>query len=77
MKNGKYELDIYQIGYKQNDAFTAYVDMGSPKQLTRSQVNALKAISTGAPTSRARCRSRTAGSLVRCRSGPMTSSNSS
>ncbi len=47
--NGKYRLEIYQIGYKHNDPFTAYVDMGSPKQLTRAQVGALKAISNDAP----------------------------
>jgi xylan 1,4-beta-xylosidase len=50
--NGKYGLAIYQIGYQQNDAFTAYVKMGSPKQLTRAQVEALKKISDGAPIGR-------------------------
>lgn len=48
---GKYRVSIYQIGYKQNDAFTAYVEMGSPKQLTRAQVDALNKVSTGAPIS--------------------------
>ena len=50
--NGKYKIAVYQIGYRQNDPFTAYVKMGSPKQLTRAQVDALKKISNGAPTSR-------------------------
>lgn len=47
--NGRYRLQIYQIGYHQNDPFTAYVAMGSPKQLTRTQVSDLKDISSGAP----------------------------
>ena len=49
MTNGTYRLDIYRIGYKQNDPYTAYVDMGSPNQLTRAQVSDLNAVSTGAP----------------------------
>ncbi len=50
MKDGRYRLDVYQIGYKQNDPFTAYVGMGSPNQLTRKQVSELNAVSTGAPS---------------------------
>jgi xylan 1,4-beta-xylosidase len=49
LAGGRYKLEIYQIGYKQNDPFTAYVEMGSPNQLTRKQVSALEAVSTGAP----------------------------
>jgi xylan 1,4-beta-xylosidase len=49
--NGKYRVDVYQIGYKQNDAFTAYVEAGSPKQLTRAQVEAFKKVSNGEPVS--------------------------
>lgn len=47
--DGRYTLSIYQIGYEQNDAFTAYVKMGSPNQLTKAQVENLKQLSTGAP----------------------------
>jgi xylan 1,4-beta-xylosidase len=49
--NGKYKVAIYQTGYKQNDAFTAYVEMGSPNQLTRAQVDALNKVSNGEPIS--------------------------
>jgi xylan 1,4-beta-xylosidase len=49
MANGTYRLDIYRIGYKQNDPYTAYVEMGSPNQLTRTQVSDLNAVSTGTP----------------------------
>ncbi|MGA9659864.1 MAG: hypothetical protein WBQ60_12310 [Asticcacaulis sp.] len=49
--DGKYRLDIYKIGYKENDPFTAYVEMGSPNQLTRAQVDYLKSISNEKPAS--------------------------
>ena len=49
LKAGAYTLTTSRVGYRQNDAFTSYIDMGSPKQLTVSQVAALKATSTGKP----------------------------
>jgi xylan 1,4-beta-xylosidase len=51
VSDGKYRVSVYQIGYKQNDAFTAYVGMGSPNQLTRTQVDQLNKVSSGAPLS--------------------------
>ena len=50
MRPGAYALSLSQVGYKRNDAFTAYIGMGSPKQLTRQQVGALKATATGKPS---------------------------
>lgn len=52
MKPGAYTLAISQAGYRRNDAFTAYIGMGSPAQLTRQQVAELKAQATGAPSER-------------------------
>jgi len=49
--NGKYRVAVYQIGYRHNDPFTAYVEMGSPRQLTRAQQDALKKTSSGEPAS--------------------------
>jgi len=49
LKKGNYTLKISQVGYKRNDAFTGYIGMGSPAQLTRPQVAALKAMATGKP----------------------------
>jgi xylan 1,4-beta-xylosidase len=49
--NGKYQVAVYQTGYKRNDAFTAYAEMGLPRQLTRAQVDALKKASSGDPVS--------------------------
>ena len=51
LKKGRYKLKISQVGYQQNDAFTAYIKMGSPAQLTKSQVSELKAQATGKPSS--------------------------
>lgn len=50
LKPGAYTMTVSQVGYKQNDAFTAYIGMGSPKQLTRAQVTTLKAQATGKPS---------------------------
>ncbi len=47
--NGHYHMAVYQVGYRQNDAFTAYVRMGSPSQLTREQVAELNGLSSGSP----------------------------
>jgi len=49
VRSGKYRVAVYQIGYKHNDPFTAYVEMGSPRQLTRAQEEALKNVSSGGP----------------------------
>lgn len=51
LPNGNYRVAVYQIGYKQNDPYTAYVEMGSPNQLTRAQVDALNKVSAGDPIS--------------------------
>ena len=48
-KPGKYALTIYKIGYKSNDAFTSYLEMGSPKQLTREQVEKIRKENDGSP----------------------------
>jgi xylan 1,4-beta-xylosidase len=49
--NGRYHVALYQTGYKRNDAYTAYVEMHAPNQLTRGQVDALKKTSDGSPIS--------------------------
>ena len=46
---GNYHLAIYRIGLGENDAYSAYLKMGAPGQLTPAQVRQLKALSTGAP----------------------------
>ena len=46
---GRYVQTLYQVGYRKNDAYTAYQDMGSPAQLTRAQVAQLHTASSGKP----------------------------
>jgi xylan 1,4-beta-xylosidase len=50
LKHGQYTLSLSQVGYKRNDAFTGYIGMGSPKQLSREQVSTLKSMATGKPS---------------------------
>jgi xylan 1,4-beta-xylosidase len=46
---GRYTLTLYQVGYRVNDAYAVYKDLGSPAQLTRAQVEQLNAASSGKP----------------------------
>ena len=52
LKPGAYTMTVSEVGYKRNDAFTAYIGMGSPGQLSRDQVAALKGQATGKPARR-------------------------
>ena len=47
---GRYRLDVCRTGYELNDAYTAYLHLGAPSQLTRRQVAELQAKASGAPT---------------------------
>ncbi len=49
LRDGRYRLATYSLGYEHNDAYTAYLHMGAPHQLTRDQVAKLNAASTGEP----------------------------
>ncbi len=49
LQKGNYTLEIYKVGYKVNDAFTDYLGMNKPSQLTKQQVNTLKEKNNGAP----------------------------
>lgn len=47
--NGQYQLEVYKIGYMQNDPYSVYCQMGKPDQLSKKQVAYLKEISNGEP----------------------------
>jgi xylan 1,4-beta-xylosidase len=49
LARGKYTLELYKVGYRVNDPYATYMDMGSPNQLTKAQVAEIKAHSTGKP----------------------------
>ncbi|MFH1194101.1 MAG: glycoside hydrolase [bacterium] len=46
---GKYELQIYKVGYRVNDPYTTYYDLGKPHQLTKEQVSEIKKLNDGSP----------------------------
>ncbi len=46
---GKYAMEIYKTGYRCNDAYTSYLDLGRPSQLTRQQVGQIKRQNDGSP----------------------------
>ena len=48
--SGNYKMTVYRVGYRSNDAYTVYMDMGKPEQLTRKQVHVLKEIASGSPS---------------------------
>ena len=48
---GRYWARVFRTGYKNNDPYTMYVEMGAPSQLTRAQETALRQASDGSPAS--------------------------
>ena len=44
-----YNLKIYKVGYRVNDPYTTYFDMGKPNQLTKEQVKKIKKLNDGSP----------------------------
>jgi xylan 1,4-beta-xylosidase len=44
---GKYMLKITNVGYKSNDAYATYMQLGSPTQLTKPQLKAIKEANMG------------------------------
>jgi xylan 1,4-beta-xylosidase len=48
---GNYSLEVYKVGYRCNDAYTSYFNLGRPDQLTRVQVEQIKKLNSGLPVS--------------------------
>jgi xylan 1,4-beta-xylosidase len=48
---GAYKVEIYKTGYRVNDAYTTYYDMGRPNQLTKEQVQKIKELNNGSAIS--------------------------
>ena len=47
---GPYHLSVTRTGFEENDAYSAYLKLGAPSQLTLPQVARLKALASGTPT---------------------------
>jgi xylan 1,4-beta-xylosidase len=48
--DGTYFEQIYRIGYRQNDPYTTYLDLGAPSQLTKAQARAIESAASGGPS---------------------------
>lgn len=48
---GIYKVDIYKVGYRVNDPYTTYSDMGRHSQLTKEQVQKIKKLNDGSAIS--------------------------
>ena len=49
---GTYSLEVYKVGYQSNDAYSTYLSMGKPSQLTKLQVDQIKKKNDGSPISK-------------------------
>lgn len=49
---GTYVFETYQVGYRVNDAYSTYLSMNKPNQLTRQQVDTIKKLNDGSPVSK-------------------------
>lgn len=47
--NAAYRLEVYRTGYHVNDAYTAYLEMGSPQELTAAQIAYLNDLTQDLP----------------------------
>ena len=50
LPKGKYTVETYRVGYRVNDAYATYRDLGAPAQLTKEQVARIKSENSGAPS---------------------------
>ena len=61
--NADYRLEVHRVGYHDNDAYSAYIEMGSPKELTPDQVAHLNELTRDVPETDTEMRSGPAGSI--------------
>ena len=47
LPRGNYHAQFFRVGFEKNDAYTAYLKLGAPRQLTRDQVTQLKTSAAG------------------------------
>jgi len=49
LKPGAYDLTVQRTGFRRNDAYSAYIDMGAPKSLTPAEVKRLQDLTQDKP----------------------------
>ena len=47
--SGDYRFTLWRVGFEKNDAYSAYLKMGAPAQLTRAAEQELNSAATGKP----------------------------
>jgi xylan 1,4-beta-xylosidase len=61
--NTAYRLQVHRVGYKANDAYSAYIEMGLPKELTAAQIAHLNKLTRDLPETDKVMRSGSAGTV--------------
>jgi xylan 1,4-beta-xylosidase len=51
LQPGQYRVSVYKTGYRSNDAYSTYLNLGSPEQLTKQQVAQIKQKNNDQPIS--------------------------
>ncbi len=62
LKPGDYQLKVHRAGFRANDAYSAYLDMGAPKELTPEQLDRLQTLTRDLPEIDRRVRVEKSGS---------------
>jgi xylan 1,4-beta-xylosidase len=65
MAKGKYQLEVFKVGYQVNDAYSTYLSMNKPSQLTKEQVATIKDQNDGSPVSIEPVKISSTGALIR------------
>jgi xylan 1,4-beta-xylosidase len=61
--NGAYRVEVHRTGYRANDAYSAYIDMGAPKDLTAAQTSRLNELTRDMPETDRAVRSGSDGTI--------------
>ena len=62
--SGAYRVEVHRTGYHANDAYSAYLEMGAPKELTAIQVDHLNDLTRDLPESNRIVHSRSDGTVT-------------
>jgi xylan 1,4-beta-xylosidase len=61
--NATYRLEVHRAGYRANDAYSAYIEMGLPKELTAAQIAQLNELTRDLPETENLLQSRPDGTI--------------
>jgi xylan 1,4-beta-xylosidase len=61
--NASYHLELHRTGFHANDAYTVYIELGSPKELTETQIAHLNELTQDLPETDKFVRSDTSGDV--------------